>query len=100
MRKKSIWLVISTLLLLLIISLISCRSSSNTTKAYAASNANPSRFSSENVSISGNYHYDEASIITDHQTGKQYLYITTSVNHGAAMVELDSVGETLSNIDE
>lgn len=107
MRKKSIWLVISTLLLLLTVMLVSCISSadSNTdspTTAFASSTSNSSRFSSEEVYISDLDDRRAFFIITDHQTGKQYLYIDSwsSVGVGAAMVELGSTGETLSNIDE
>lgn len=108
MRKKLLRLVISTLLLLVSTSLVSCISSAdrNTdipTETFVEADAKPSRFSGEAVSISGDWSKHSYSyIITDHQTGKQYLYIHSwsTAGIGDSIVELGSTGETLSNIDE
>ena len=100
MHKKSIRLFISTLLLSLTVLVGGCgngvASDNSTSKdpTPTSFNTEPSRFSSEEVIISGDgyYHFDSSFIITDNKTGKQYLYTFHHSGYagGASMVELGS----------
>ena len=52
-----------------------------------------SRFSAKKVKIPGLILKEDSFIITDHETGKQYLYITGQYCGGIGMMELGSVDE-------
>ncbi len=108
MHKKSIRLFISTLLLSLTVLVGGCGDASNGVEdasnsltikdpAPTSFNSEPSRFSSEEVVVSGDgyYHFDSSFIITDNKTGKQYLYTFHHSGYagGASMVELGSTND-------
>lgn len=104
MHKKSIRLFISTLLLSLTVLVGGCGDASNVVEdasnsltikdpAPTSFNSEPSRFSSEEVVISGDgyYFFDNSYIITDTKTGKQYLYVSSLRWDMSGMVELGSI---------
>lgn len=111
-QKISFRLFIATLLLSLITLLSGCGSndSSSSTEAKEEpivqnSTTESARFSSEKVKVSGeaaaDYHFDVSYIITDNETGQQWLYVYHSGGYsgGAAMVELVTTAEP-SNMEE
>lgn len=114
MHKKSIRLFISTLLLSLTVLVGGCGSPSNSTKVEEPivqnSTTKSSRFSAENVEISGvtkDFYcegcdfFDYSYIITDKETGQQWLYLYHDGGYdgGSVMVELDTT-EASSNMEE
>lgn len=118
MHKKTIRLFISTLLLSLTVLVGGCENVDVSNYSDYSDNNEPSsnfntensnteesRFSFEELNISGDaiYHFDVVYIITDTKTGKQYLYTYHSGGYagGATMVELSSisVSEDSNNID-
>lgn len=100
MHKKSFRLFIATLLLFLTTLLISCGDSSINA---SAANTKSSRFFSEETEVSGDacYHFDYSYIITDNETGQQWLYLyhDDGYDGGPVMVELGTTG-TPSNVEE
>ena len=108
MRFKKILLLIATLSLL-IGSLVGCGNSNSSNTNTEVENTevpdiNESRFTAERTEILSDDkadHFDYAYILTDNQTGKQYLYTYHSSNSGsgggAAMVELGSTVEPITD---
>lgn len=100
MRSKKLLVTLVTLILLL-----TCCGSSTSNSSEEPAEAIPeevqqdaSRFSAEEVEISGICSVDYSCIITDHQTGRQFLYTWHSGIHGngggATMVEIGTVDDT------
>ncbi len=75
--------------------------SSTSKRAQEIEEIEPARFSAKEVEISGISNVDYSCIITDHQTGKQYLYTwNRSVESGgASMVEIGTIDDANINAD-
>lgn len=117
MHKKSLRLFIATLSLSLTTLLGGCGHSDSSSSTEVKqepivqnSTTESSRFSAENVEVSGvtkDTHYegydffDYSYIITDKETGQQWLYLYHDGGYdgGPVMVELDTT-ETPSNVEE
>lgn len=111
MHKKSFRLFIATLSLSLTTLLGGCgpNDSSSSTEVKEEpivqnSTTESSRFSAENVEISGatsSNFFTRSYIITDKETGQQWLYLYHGNGYGggSAMVELDTT-ESPSNMEE
>lgn len=107
MHKKSLRLFIATLSLSLTTLLCGCGTSATTIESKEDGVQNSvtesPRFYSERVIIDGDArgHFHYSCIVTDNETGQQWLYVYHSGGNGggAAMVELLTTG-TPSNVEE